>query len=239
VSLSKLAQLPRAKIGQIPREPTQWPTQGLRRASVNSFGVGGSNAHVVLDDAYHFLEAHGLTGNTNTKIQLSIHNSTDIIAPPGRTTGDKHTSNTQFVLIWSSGDESGISRIAQQFAQYAKSLTHCQQELMSNLAYTLNHRRSLLRHRSFAVVTSIADLENLETQISAPANTSPDSPRIGFVFTGQGAIWPKVAQELYVYSSFLRSLKEAEQYLEILNCPWKLTGKCNILHGCAILTRYR
>jgi acyl transferase domain-containing protein len=231
-----LAQLPRAKIGQIPREPTQWPTQGLRRASVNSFGVGGSNAHVVLDDAYHFLEKHGLTGNTNTKVQPNMHNATNLVVLPGTETDSKHTLNGQVVLIWSSGDESGISRIAQQFAQYAKSLAHCWQELMSNLAYTLNHRRSLLRHRSFAVVTSIADLENLETQISTPVNTSPDSPRIGFVFTGQGAIWPKVAQELCVYSSFLRSLKEAEKYLQILNCTWKLTGKCNILHGCTILT---
>ncbi|KAI0459321.1 polyketide synthase PksD [Xylaria acuta] len=34
-----------------------WPTQGLRRISVNSFGFGGSNSHVILDDAFHVLES--------------------------------------------------------------------------------------------------------------------------------------------------------------------------------------
>lgn len=35
-----------------PTVPQCWPP-GLRRASVNAFGYGGSNAHAVLDDAYH------------------------------------------------------------------------------------------------------------------------------------------------------------------------------------------
>lgn len=39
----------------IPTELTPWPTTGLRRASVNSFGYGGTNSHVILDDAFHYL----------------------------------------------------------------------------------------------------------------------------------------------------------------------------------------
>lgn len=41
---------------QIPKELTAWPSPGLRRVSINSFGYGGSNAHVILDDALHYLE---------------------------------------------------------------------------------------------------------------------------------------------------------------------------------------
>lgn len=41
---------------------TPWPLTGVRRASFNSFGIGGSNAHVVLDDAFHYLKIRGITG---------------------------------------------------------------------------------------------------------------------------------------------------------------------------------
>ncbi|GAW24702.1 hypothetical protein ANO14919_142930 [Xylariales sp. No.14919] len=47
----------------VPTEPIAWPSSGLRRASVNSFGFGGTNTHVILDDAYHYLEEHRLTAN--------------------------------------------------------------------------------------------------------------------------------------------------------------------------------
>ncbi|KAF6811409.1 Lovastatin diketide synthase LovF 5 [Colletotrichum sojae] len=51
---------------KFPTEPTLWP-RGLRRMSINSFGVGGSNAHLVLDDALHFLKRHRLVGNHRTE----------------------------------------------------------------------------------------------------------------------------------------------------------------------------
>lgn len=43
-----------------------WPLEGLQRASTNSLGYGGSNAHVVMDDAYHYLSMHELKGKRRT-----------------------------------------------------------------------------------------------------------------------------------------------------------------------------
>lgn len=48
---------------KVPTECVAWPASGLRRVSVNSFGFGGSNTHVVLDDAYHYLRDRRLSGN--------------------------------------------------------------------------------------------------------------------------------------------------------------------------------
>lgn len=38
----------------VPTEPTAWPQGRLERASVNAFGVGGSNTHAVIDSAASF-----------------------------------------------------------------------------------------------------------------------------------------------------------------------------------------
>ncbi|KAI1128976.1 hypothetical protein F5Y10DRAFT_239255 [Nemania abortiva] len=47
----------------VPTKPISWPSRGLRRVSVNSFGFGGTNTHVILDDAYHYLQEHQLVAN--------------------------------------------------------------------------------------------------------------------------------------------------------------------------------
>lgn len=52
---------------KFPTEPTLWPQEGVRRMSINSFGIGGSNAHVVMDDALHFLQDNNLTGQHRTE----------------------------------------------------------------------------------------------------------------------------------------------------------------------------
>ncbi|KAJ3499844.1 hypothetical protein NLG97_g34 [Lecanicillium saksenae] len=51
---------------EFPTMPLPWPSPGLRRMSINSFGVGGSNVHIVLDDALSFLAENGLDGHHRT-----------------------------------------------------------------------------------------------------------------------------------------------------------------------------
>jgi acyl transferase domain-containing protein/NADPH:quinone reductase-like Zn-dependent oxidoreductase/SAM-dependent methyltransferase len=45
---------------KFPQKSIPWPKCGVRRASVNSFGFGGANAHVVLDDALSYLQSRKL-----------------------------------------------------------------------------------------------------------------------------------------------------------------------------------
>lgn len=54
-----------------PLETTPWPAQGLRRISINSFGLGGTNAHIILDDAYNYL---------GSRLIKALHNT--VPAPP-------------------------------------------------------------------------------------------------------------------------------------------------------------
>lgn len=47
---------------RLPLQPTPWPAPGMRQLSINSFGFSGTNGHVVLVDALHYLEQKNLSG---------------------------------------------------------------------------------------------------------------------------------------------------------------------------------
>lgn len=49
-----------------PLQTMPWPAPGLRRISMNSFGVGGSNAHIIVDDAYNYLQSRHIAAPHNT-----------------------------------------------------------------------------------------------------------------------------------------------------------------------------
>lgn len=64
---------------KIPTVTIPWPSQGLRRISVNSFGFGGTNAHVVLDDAFHYLQEKGVVANhCSVSFQAALRTSPSI-----------------------------------------------------------------------------------------------------------------------------------------------------------------
>ena len=61
---------------KFPDTSTVWPNRGLRRASINAFGYGGSNSHVVMEDALSYLTMHNLEGRHQTvdipKLELQL-----------------------------------------------------------------------------------------------------------------------------------------------------------------------
>lgn len=61
---------------KFPTTATLWPNQGLRRASINAFGYGGSNAHVIMEDALSYLSMNKFIGKHRTvessKLDLSL-----------------------------------------------------------------------------------------------------------------------------------------------------------------------
>ncbi|KAK6860758.1 polyketide synthase [Apiospora arundinis] len=98
-------------------------------------------------------------------------------------------------------------------------------DALFNLAYTLAMHRSHLQWRSFALLQSPEDLHQLSEVISMPAKAQTDPPRIGFVFSGQGAQWYAMGRELLAYSSFSEELECAAKYLETLGCSWSVTDE--------------
>lgn len=78
--------------------------------------------------------------------------------------------------------------------------------------------------RSYTLAKSFAELiENLSNDHGVPKSVRvKTSPKIGFVFTGQGAQWYAMGRELMVYPVFRRSIEAATAYLKNLGAEWDL-----------------
>ncbi|KAG5978870.1 Type I Iterative PKS [Claviceps digitariae] len=127
----------------VPLEPTPWPPGRLDRVSVNSFGIGGSNAHVILESAQMYcIPQRSVT-------QLSLE------AKPQ-------------LLLFSAASSSSLQSIKGQFNRWMER----NPEKMGELAYTLAMRREHLTHRSF-MVASLNKIPEITSQGRRIGNSTP------------------------------------------------------------------
>ncbi|KAH7025271.1 putative polyketide synthase [Microdochium trichocladiopsis] len=178
----------------------------LRRISVNSFGYGGTNAHVILDTARYVL-------------------SIDKIRPAPSAPRPR-----AFVL--SAGSEISLQLFAANLAAYVAELAArgTDERLLDRLCYTLN-RRGVHRHRVVLVASNAKDLvQKLQDLSEMPVEPSPKhkSPRLAFIFGGQGAQYFNMGRELInVWPVFTASLHRANRHLSTLGCRWDVLEELN------------
>jgi acyl transferase domain-containing protein len=226
----------------IPTELTAWPP-GLRRVSVNSFGYGGTNAHVILDDAYHYLQERDLKGNHITTPSVSNNlEIIEIIQNDDQTTADqnpesikyRHAPTTHRLFCFSSPVQGGSARLVAMYQKFLharvedeKFVLH-EEQFLKNLAHTLNHRRVAFDWRSYVVADSTSSLlEKVKLGFPKLPRASK-TPSCALVFTGQGAQWPAMGKELQNQPVFQASLKAADHYLTSLGSEWSVFNELNL-----------
>ena len=98
-----------------------------------------------------------------------------------------------------------------------------QNSLMGNLAYTLGQRRSIL---SWKVAIPANGSTDLITSLASSATTllrSSKEPKIGFVFTGQGAQWAGMGRELIeAYPVFASTMWKIDICLDKLGADFSV-----------------
>ena len=184
----------------IPTAQKKWPETAdgnPRRASVNSFGFGGTNAHAILE-SYEPL-ATPMSKRTNPS---------EVFTP----------------FVFSAASDSSLGAAFEAYAAYLKSNPGVD---LRDLSWTLSSRRTMFPTRaSFSSLTVGNLVKKLETgaQLIADKEKSPVVRSMGTsggilgVFTGQGAQWATMGREIIVNSKLAENkIDELENTL--MNLP--------------------
>lgn len=191
----------------IPTTLTPWPvkTSGLdsiRRASINSFGYGGANAHVILENAHAHVK---FDYDEASKVQHSLGLQSFILLPFSAATPQSLDARVQDLIDYDLHDVSIL-----------------------DLAYTLGSRRTHFTKRGYLLLPRNTSIKNgLPAQdLRNVSNTASNSAsRYAFVFTGQGSQWPEMCKELFKeFSVFRGAISEMDSVLQSLPHPpaWTL-----------------
>nr|POE79483.1 fumagillin dodecapentaenoate synthase [Quercus suber] len=194
------------------RSSIPWPAGTHRRASVNSFGYGGSNCHVVLDQA-------SLTSGPHHVSSLLMD---DDFGLDDDDDNDEGGGSNPVSLILSANDELSLKANIKALSSHL--MNPRVKVSLADLAYTLSDRRSKHFHRAF-ITTKTTEIDE---KAFVTGKKHAEIPRIGFIFTGQGAQWPQMGRDLLRHFPWTQTiLAELDAVLQSLPSPpgWSLSSE--------------
>jgi acyl transferase domain-containing protein len=189
---------------KISHQLQKWPESKTRRACVNSFGFGGTNAHVIVES---FNDEHLQTPNAV--------NEEAIVGP----------------FVFSAASQDTLWRMMLSYRGFLSANPNMK---TADLSWTLLHHRSSLPARAAVYSPDTPGLvealgkEAQSVRTPNPSSSSPTQlPRKGLlrVFTGQGAQWPLMGHSLLLRSRrFASTMHGLDAYLQELPSPpcWSL-----------------
>lgn len=206
---------------KVPTSALEWASTGARRVSVNNLGFGGSNAHAILEEASGF-------SNRSKGIALSNGNHCQNKNWASSALDDCDPA-AYLLFVLSANDETSVKSQMHALKTYLeKRRVESTTDLMRNLAFTLGQRRSLLPWKIALPALTAEDLiEQLESREQVPTRATK-VPKLGFVFTGQGANWQGMGRELFqTHAVFSSAIAAADRHLVTLGASWFLIGLCS------------
>ncbi|WP_182288452.1 type I polyketide synthase [Vibrio spartinae] len=164
--------------------PESWtePHGKCRYASVSSFGIGGTNAHVVLAEA-------------PVSAEISRHQGVDV--------HENTTEEKAVVLTWSASSTEALANVA---SALAKDIEQHGADALKHIAVTMNSgRRECLWRRAVVVTGRDEAIERLRHDQDMPVKVSA-APAGGYalLFPGQGAQYGGMAMTLYREEALFR-----------------------------------
>ncbi|MFL5358353.1 SDR family NAD(P)-dependent oxidoreductase [Archangium sp.] len=169
----------------IPGELWPWKRSATPRlAGVSAFGMSGTNAHIILEEA-------------------------PIPAPPAYTL----TRPTAHLLTLSARSEEALSALVRRYADHLTDHPNLDAADVCFTANTtrarMPHRLSVVGGSSQALATGLsAFASGRKTEQVVQGKAGHSAPRVAFLFTGQGSQFPGMGRRLYETSAVFRDALE-------------------------------
>ena len=193
---------------RVATEAMEWPHRGEqpRRAGVNSFGISGTNAHIVLED--HRTPRAAPTGELRPvgsarRVAITLPVESTLVSSPDRRPARREIR----VLPLSGKSEPALRDVARRYLswldeRFGAASPDCAEPeaLLSDMAWTAGVGRSHFDHRMGIVYRDVDSLRKRLQEVvdSADVATAPGrTTRVAFVYTGQGSQWAGMGRELY------------------------------------------
>lgn len=223
-------------------EVTPWPKNRLQRASINSFGYGGANAHCIIDHVNNVLlnyvapgiyksNANGTISEYSNSLPNGHQNGNSkqhrpIVQNPALIATANAATRQSVLLPLSAHNEESLKLNVKALSKVTDKFS------LADVVYTLGARRSRFAQRSFCILDKDKIAQSLvidRSPVRAPLQTS----NLGFIFTGQGAQWHSMGSELFEYRVFRIAIEYLDYVLGVLPNPpsWSLhsvlSGDCD------------
>ncbi|RCI09633.1 hypothetical protein L249_4165, partial [Ophiocordyceps polyrhachis-furcata BCC 54312] len=128
---------------EVPTEPVPWPQDRCLRASVNCFGMGGTNAHVILESAVSFTPTAS--------------------SPPPTDAADGRFPQ---LLVFSANTAPSLERCVKELQHYLQR----HPDSLADLSYTLGVKREHLAFRATSVVDSQLPVITASPSVKVPSS---------------------------------------------------------------------
>ena len=191
---------------RVPRSLEHWPSdREPLYAGVNSFGFGGTNAHVLLSDA----------PETNA---VPLQSGTE-------------ESRRPQLLILSARSEEALQSLAEEYEKYVKGTSNGAVTTLQDLAYNLclrrthhSHRLSLIAYSEEELVEQLNAFSHGERRRGMTSRhvTTGNSPKLAFVFSGQGPQWWAMGRELLEEEPAFKAAIETCDEIHRKHASWSL-----------------
>ncbi|KAI0911235.1 hypothetical protein F4823DRAFT_586429 [Ustulina deusta] len=179
---------------QVHTNTAPWPAKSLlRRASVSSFGYGGTNGHVIVESVDNLLPfyKHG-TRKANAEYN--------------------HSTSRPLLLCFSAHDKPTLSRNIAAIGAVAA------QYYVADLAHTLNLRRTKFSHRGFTILREGNEEAAFRKEELRMGVAPKKGGGVGFIFTGQGAQWAGMGKvAISKFPLFRETIEKLDQVLSRLD----------------------